>query len=92
MQGQIGLELAAQHRPDLILLDLHLPDIDGEEVLRRLRRGERTSHIPVIVLSADATPTQVERLKSRGAEDYLTKPLELAVFVTAVGRALERRC
>jgi PAS domain S-box-containing protein len=89
MQGQIGLELAAQHRPDLILLDLHLPDIDGEEVLRRLRGGERTRDIPVIVLSADATPTQIERLKRRGAEDYLTKPLELGPFVTAVAQALK---
>ncbi|MDX6628740.1 MAG: hypothetical protein QOH00_986, partial [Gaiellales bacterium] len=84
MQGQIGIELAAQHHPDLILLDLHLPDIDGEEVLRRLRADERTRDIPVIILSADATPTQVERLKALGAEDYLTKPLELAGFVEAV--------
>jgi PAS domain S-box-containing protein len=90
MQGQIGIELAAEHRPDLILLDLHLPDIDGEEVLRRLRADERMRDIPVIILSADATPTQVERLKARGAEDYLTKPLELAGFVEAVERALGR--
>ena len=77
MQGQMGIELAAQHQPDLILLDLHLPDIDGEEVLRRLRADERMRDIPVIILSADATPAQTERLKARGAEDYLTKPLEL---------------
>jgi CheY-like chemotaxis protein/anti-sigma regulatory factor (Ser/Thr protein kinase) len=90
MQGQIGIELAAEHQPDLILLDLHLPDIDGEEVLRRLRADERTRDIPVIILSADATPAQAERLKARGAEEYLTKPLELAGFVDAVERALGR--
>ena len=90
MQGQIGIELAAEHQPDLILLDLHLPDIDGEEVLRRLRADERMRDIPVIILSADATPTQVERLKACGAEDYLTKPLELAGFVKAVEHALGR--
>jgi CheY-like chemotaxis protein/anti-sigma regulatory factor (Ser/Thr protein kinase) len=90
MQGQIGIELAAEHHPDLILLDLHLPDIDGEEVLRRLRADERMRDIPVIILSADATPTQMVRLKSRGAEDYLTKPLELTGFVQAVERALGR--
>ena len=88
MQGQMGIELAAQHQPDLILLDLHLPDIDGEEVLRRLRADERMRDIPVIILSADATPAQAERLKARGAEDYLTKPLELVGFVEAVERAL----
>ena len=90
MQGQMGIELAAQHQPDLILLDLHLPDIDGEEVLRRLRADERMRDIPVIILSADATPAQAERLKARGAEDYLTKPLELVGFVEAVERALGR--
>jgi len=90
MQGQMGIELAAQHQPDLILLDLHLPDIDGEEVLRRLRADERMCDIPVIILSADATPAQAERLKARGAEDYLTKPLELVGFVEAVERALGR--
>ncbi len=90
MQGQMGIELAAQHAPDLILLDLHLPDIDGEEVLRRLRADERMRDIPVIILSADATPMQMERLMACGAEDYLTKPLELAGFVEAVERALGR--
>ncbi len=90
MQGQMGIELAAQHAPDLILLDLHLPDIDGEEVLRRLRADERMRDIPVIILSADATSMQRERLKAAGAEDYLTKPLELAGFVEAVERALGR--
>ena len=90
MQGQMGIELAAQHAPDLILLDLHLPDIDGEEVLRRLRADERMRDIPVIILSADATPVQMERLKAGGADDYLTKPLELAGFVEAVERALGR--
>jgi CheY-like chemotaxis protein len=90
MQGQMGIELAAQHAPDLILLDLHLPDIDGEEVLRRLRSDERMRDIPVIILSADATVMQRDRLKAAGAEDYLTKPLELAGFVEAVERALGR--
>ncbi len=90
MQGQMGIELAAQHAPDLILLDLHLPDIDGEEVLRRLRSDERMRDIPVIILSADATAMQRERLEAAGAEAYLTKPLELAGFVEAVERALGR--
>jgi CheY-like chemotaxis protein len=88
MQGQLGIELVARHRPQLVLLDLHLPDLDGDEVLRRLHGDERTKHIPVIVLSADATPTRIERLKDNGVAAYLTKPLDVHEFLAAVRRAL----
>jgi PAS domain S-box-containing protein len=91
MQGGIGLELAREHRPDLVLLDLHLPDIDGDEVLQRLRGDERTKSIPVIIVSADATPHQVERLKHGGAEAYLTKPFNIRELLRVINRALERR-
>jgi CheY-like chemotaxis protein len=77
MQGQLGLELARAHTPDLILLDLQLPDLTGVEVLRRLREEPRTEHIPIIVVSADATPGQMARLRAAGAHDYLTKPLQV---------------
>jgi PAS domain S-box-containing protein len=77
MQGQIGLDLADIHTPDWILLDVHLPDILGDEVLRRLRLNPRTRHIPVTILSADATPGQIKRLMDGGARDYLTKPLDV---------------
>ena len=77
MQGSLGLELARQHHPDLILLDLHLPDISGEAVLRSLLADPRTRLIPVVVLSADATPAQVRKILGIGAEAYLTKPLDV---------------
>jgi CheY-like chemotaxis protein len=77
MQGQLGLELAREHQPELILLDLHLPDITGDEVLRQLRDDPQTSSIPVVVLSADATSGQIKRLLSEGARAYLTKPLDV---------------
>ena len=77
MQGQMGMDLARQHKPDLILLDLHLPDLRGEEVLLQLKADSRTREIPVIVLSADATKGQIERLLASGAHAYLTKPLDL---------------
>jgi signal transduction histidine kinase/CheY-like chemotaxis protein/CHASE3 domain sensor protein len=77
MQGQLGLDLAELHSPEWILLDVHLPDIPGEEVLRRLRLNPRTRHIPVTVLSADATAGQIHRLMDAGARDYLTKPLDV---------------
>jgi hypothetical protein len=81
MQGLLGLDLADLHTPDWILLDLHLPDVSGEEVLRRLRANPRTAHIPVTILSADATPGQVNRLIDAGARDYLTKPLDVRKFI-----------
>jgi PAS domain S-box-containing protein len=77
MQGRMGLELAAQHRPDVILLDMNLPDISGHEVLRRLRSDPRTEGIPVVMVSADATPHQVDRMLAAGARDYLTKPVDV---------------
>ena len=81
MQGTLAIELAKQHHPDLILLDLHLPDISGEEVLQTLRQDPETVDIPVIVVSADATSTQVKRLLEAGAQNYLTKPIDVPVLL-----------
>jgi hypothetical protein len=91
MQGRIGLDLAREHHPDLILLDLHLPDIDGDEVLARLRAEMETREIPVIIISADATQGQIERLRAAGARDYLTKPLDIAKFLQVVDDVLSAR-
>jgi CheY-like chemotaxis protein len=77
MQGRLGVELAREHRPGLILLDLHLPDMEGEAVLRELQGDARTAGIPVVVLSADAMPGQVAKLRAAGVREYLTKPLDL---------------
>jgi signal transduction histidine kinase/CheY-like chemotaxis protein len=87
MQGRIALELARQNRPDLILLDVHLPDMDGAEVLRRLTADPNTAGIPVVVLSADATAHQRHRLLGLGAAEYLTKPIRVGVLL----RTLDRR-
>lgn len=88
MQAGLGLELAAQHGPDLILLDLHLPDMTGHEALVRLHNDPRTCDIPVVVLSADATSGQIARLLAAGAKDYLTKPLEVPKFLQTLDRVL----
>ena len=77
MQGRIGLDLARQHSPDLILLDLHLPDIPGWDVLAELQGSEATRHIPTIIVSADATEGQCKRLLDAGARDYITKPIDV---------------
>ena len=75
--GNLGLELAHAHRPDLILLDLHLPDRSGLDVLTALRHDPVTAHIPIVILTADASATQAHRLGEAGASRYLTKPLVL---------------
>lgn len=82
MQGGLGYELARQHRPDLILLDMNLPDQGGQEVLRHLREDEKTAAIPVIVVSADATEGQIERMLQAGAQKYLTKPFDVREFLS----------
>jgi signal transduction histidine kinase/FixJ family two-component response regulator len=88
IQAALGIELAQRHRPDLVLLDLHLPDRHGSEVLDELRADPDTAHIPIVVVSADATPGEVQRLLDRGADDYVTKPLDVAQFLASVERAL----
>jgi CheY-like chemotaxis protein len=88
MQGRLGLELARQHAPDLILLDLHLPDMTGDEVLRILRRQPATQATPIAMVSADATPSQVERLKAAGANEYFTKPLDVKRLLNYVDEVL----
>ena len=90
MQGSIGLDLARQHEPDLILLDLNLPDISGKEVLARLRQSALTRDIPVIVVSADATPIQIQRLLDAGATAYLTKPLNVKEFLRTLDEMLQK--
>jgi len=80
MQGKVGLDLARQHSPDLILLDLHLPDLPGWDVLSQLKADSTTRHIPVVVISADATRRQINRLMANGAAHYLTKPLDVNKF------------
>jgi PAS domain S-box-containing protein len=77
MRPELGLELAAEHHPDLVLLDLHLPDMPGEVVLRRLQANPRTAGIPVVILSADARSGLIQRLLEQGARAFLTKPLDV---------------
>lgn len=75
MMGRLGLELAREHHPDVVLLDLHLPDLSGEEVLAELRADASTREIPVVILTADATRRQLDALLGAGAAAYLTKPI-----------------
>lgn len=87
--GQLGLALAEAYQPKLILLDLNLPDMHGSEVLKRLQLESATRHIPVVILSADATPSQIERLLTAGARNYLTKPFDIDPFLAVVDEFLD---
>lgn len=86
--GEEGLDLARSERPDLVLLDLHLPDMHGDEVLRRLWEDPGTRAIPVAMLSADASPAQAKRLLAAGASAYLTKPLDLGQVLQLIDERL----
>jgi signal transduction histidine kinase/CheY-like chemotaxis protein len=77
VQGTMALELARELHPVLILLDLHLPDMSGEEALRRLKADPETASIPVVVLSADVTPGRIDRILDAGAVGYLSKPVDV---------------
>jgi CheY-like chemotaxis protein len=86
LQGAICVELAREIHPKLILLDIHLPDISGDEVLRRLRADPATADIAVVILSADVSPRRAQRLLDEGASDYLPKPIDVRRLVTILDR------
>ncbi|MFL6584080.1 MAG: response regulator [Chthoniobacterales bacterium] len=91
--GQLGIESARAEQPKMILLDLNLPDIHGSEVLRVLQQDTATADIPIVVLSADATPTHIERLLTAGARNYLTKPFDIDPFLAVIDEfTAERAC
>lgn len=73
--GETGLKMAFEHRPDLILMDINLPDIDGMEVTARLKAAPETSHIPIIALTANAMHGDKERFTQGGCDGYLAKPV-----------------
>ncbi len=89
--GATGLRLAMRYQPNLILLDLNLPDLNGDEVLARLRADSRTATIPAVMVSADATPGQVVRLLAAGARAYLTKPLDVRRFLRLIDDVIAER-
>jgi len=86
MIGGDAVHLAIKFKPDLILLDLNLPDLHGSEVIKLLQSELKTKDIPVVVISADAMPHQMELMIKEGAKDYLTKPLDLNVFLKVVDK------
>ena len=87
--GPRGLELAAMAPPDLILLDIMMPDMDGHMVLAELRKNPLTRDIPVIFVTAMNDPEEEERGISEGAADFVTKPVKPAVLIARVRAQIE---
>jgi CheY-like chemotaxis protein len=86
--GNIGIEFARAYQPEVILMDINLPGISGIEALHILRADPATAHIPVIALSANAVPRDVEKGLEAGFFNYLTKPIKVNQFMDALDVAL----
>ena len=82
--GVEALDLAREHRPDLILMDIQLPEVSGLDVTKWLKEDERTRAIPVIAVTAFAMKGDEERIRSGGCEAYLSKPISVAKFLETV--------
>jgi CheY-like chemotaxis protein len=89
LNGNLGIELARAHRPDVILMDINLPGISGIQALQILREDPATAHIPVVALSANAMPRDIEKGLRAGFFRYLTKPIKVDEFMDALNVALE---
>ena len=89
--GEKGCEMAAAERPDLILMDLEMPGIDGWEAARRLKSNSHTQHIPIIALSAHALAGAREKALAAGCDEFDTKPVEFERLVATIRRVLTAR-
>ena len=86
--GVEGVRLANEHRPDLILMDIQLPDIDGIEALRRIRGERALDSVPVIAVSASVMPDDQQKIVTSGFDAFVTKPINLKQFLATVKRFL----
>ncbi|GEM_PF-737138 len=87
--GEIGLDIARSHQPELILMDINLPGIDGYETFQQLKKFEETKKIPVVAISANAREEDIQRALDDGFQDYLTKPIKIETLLNTVKKYLE---
>jgi len=90
-KSDVGVEMANEHRPDLILLDIKMPDMDGYEVLAHLRKNKNTKNIPVVAVSANTMPDDITKGKEAGFIDYLGKPIDLEKLLTIINQTLSNK-
>ena len=87
--AQQGIDVAIAHTPDLILLDIHLPGMDGITAVKKLKSYDGTKKIPVVALSADALPGEIEKAMAAGFDHYITKPVEIPHLLKMIENMLE---
>jgi two-component system, cell cycle response regulator DivK len=89
--GMLGLAIAIEHRPDLILMDINLPDLVGTEVAQRIKAHTHLAHIPIIALTANAMHGDRERFLAEGCDGYIAKPVSRNELLNSITYFLERR-
>ena len=89
--GRDGVRLAIEHLPDLVLMDIQLPDINGMTAFEEIRAHPRTRHIPVLVVTASVMPQDQQRIAASGFDAFISKPIDVKSFVETVGRFVAAR-
>jgi two-component system, cell cycle response regulator DivK len=89
--GEEGVRLAKERKPDLVLMDIQLPGINGIEAFKQIRADPKTARIPVVALTASVTPTDRSQITAAGFDAFIGKPINLKEFVDTVKRLIERR-
>ena len=90
VDGSAGLAMALEHRPDLILMDVQLPGMDGYEVTRRLKTQDETKHIPIVAVTSYAMKGEEERAREAGCDAYVTKPFSGTELIAKIEQLLQR--
>ncbi len=88
-EGTKVLEIAREHKPDLILMDIQLPEVSGLDLIRWLKEAQDLKHIPVIAITAFAMKGDEDRIRATGCEDYISKPISVLGFIETIRKHLE---
>jgi two-component system cell cycle response regulator DivK len=91
VNGEDGVRLAAERMPDLVLMDIQLPGINGVEAFRQIRGNAATAHIPIVAFTASVTPADRSKITGAGFDGFLSKPINLTEFLATVKRFVERK-
>ena len=89
VNGEEGVRLALQHKPDLVLMDIQLPDINGIEAFRRIRANAETAAVPIVAFTASVTANDLSRIDQAGFDAFIGKPINIKEFVATVQRVIE---